>query len=190
MNRLFKKLLGGSMTMSGDLAIRMRSSLEPRLYRLALDHSQKAQEAAKAGDHHREIDEALQAIVMAAACLEAFINAAHLQAGGEPFADTDRTSVVTKWIDVTRNISSGETFDKGTKVFQEMTRLFNDRNYVMHYKAGFEAPVSTPNGQVSAAKAKLTAANAARAVHAMAEGLEEFHRLTGASRPAWLDPDP
>lgn len=133
----------GQIAPSGEVFVTMRSALEGRFLSLAREHARQSKAAAEAGDHSRELDDALRAIILAAGCLEAFINAAHLQAGGEPFPESDRTPTVRKWIDVTRNISRGRTFAEDSEVVEGLKWLFGLRNYLLHYKAGFEPPVQT-----------------------------------------------
>jgi hypothetical protein len=150
-----------------------------------MKHWAYAQTAAANQNQSEEMDHSLEAIVMAAVCLESFINSAHLQAGGQPFPSNDRTPTTKKWIDVTKAVAGGRTFDRISPIYKRIKMLFAERDYIMHYKAGFQIPIQTREGQVSEAVAKLTAENATKAVEAMRDAIHKFHVIVGIPKPDW-----
>lgn len=174
----------------------LRTHLEICLYRLAWEHATNARAVCPGDD---ELDHALRAIILAAACLEAFINLEGMAAYGLNWDDYEsgrarpcgrRPSVEDKWLEVTARITGGQTFEKGKQPFQGFHQLVRLRDYVLHYKAPYKAAV--PHGlrgstqYVAEARAKLDAQAAQMVVKSMKGMLVQFHDLTGQTLPKWV----
>jgi hypothetical protein len=83
----------------------------------------------------RAIEASRNAVILAVASLEAFVNqtaALHLKVWED---EEERQGIQTKWILVTRQLTRGRTFDKGTEPYQSFRRLLKLRNDLVHPKA-------------------------------------------------------
>ena len=174
-------LTGNQPAAQGSVSVRMRTGLWIILYRLAIEHASKAGEAHQMGSDgaEGELDHALQTIVLAAACLEAFINSWDGK-------EDDKSRLEDKWIEVTKRLSGGETFERGAQPFQKLKRLIRLRNYILHYKASFAPPVKTPVGNISEFRAKINHTSANQAVSSMRNMLIHFHELCNLPLPQWV----
>lgn len=179
------------VTMSGSISAKMRTPLEPTLYRLAMDHASHIRDPDA-----DDLDHSLQATILSVACLEAFINWVGMSAFGNEWDDYEagksqnrkrhRPTLEDKWVEVTRKHTSGQTFVRGRQPFQGFKRLVSLRDYILHYKAGFIEPVPTPKGNVTEARAHIDHQSAQRATDVMKLMLLEFHRLSNVQAPAWI----
>ncbi len=178
------------VTMSGEVFSRMRTPLEPILYRLAWEHISHIDEPQT-----DPLEHPIQAIILSVACLETFINAIGMvtlgvgwdnyEAGHGPGQD-HRPRLADKWIEITKHQNDGKTFGRGDRLFQEFTGLIRLRNYILHYKSPFTSPVPTSKGNVTEARALINDDSARKAVVVMKEMLQEFHRLSGGQAPDWV----
>ena len=93
----------------------------------------------------RAIEASRNAVVLAVAALEAFINQTAAQRLGIWDDEEERQSLQTKWILVPRQITGGHTFDRGAEPYQSFRRLLRLRNDLVHPKAAekrFEGPLA------------------------------------------------
>ncbi len=176
--RFFRKLKG-TMSMTGSLTSRTRRPLEVHLWQLAQEHAERAQSASDP----LEMQQTIGAVVMAAACLEAYINSVFIEELHRPEDDLWK-SPEAKWEDAAKEI--GQPFDKGRPPFQDLKRLMDLRNYVLHYKPRFTEPVKTREGRVPEARAKLTKAAARRAVDTCRVLITDLCSKRNESPPPWL----
>ena len=184
----------------------VRTLIEKMLYELANQHASDAKEAHENGKlSNSELSHSLQTIILAAACLEAFINQKAIEILKEEFALYDKgiidaygkklppksghPGLENKWCDITKRIC-GRTFNRGEQPFQDFNELLELRNYILHYKATSVPPVPSPrkdiSGYVTSERAKLTSQTAQEAVKSMKEMIKEFHDLTKQKLPNWV----
>jgi hypothetical protein len=183
----------------------VRTLIEKILYELAEQHAADADTACKISNRNDELVHTIQAIIIATACLEAFINQEAIQVLGQGFDEYDKgyidawgkvnkkgrsyPSLEDKWCDITKRICNKE-FDKGKKPFQNFHDLIQLRNEILHYKAMSAPPVPSRwqgvSGSVTPERAKFTANVANDAVEGMKAMLEQFHIMTGKQKPKWI----
>jgi hypothetical protein len=188
-----------------NASIEVRTAFEIILYELAQQHAIGAEEASKRKSHGDELRHTIRAIILATACLEAFINQEAIQVLGHDFHDYDKgdidvwgktlnerrgyPSLEDKWCEVTNRISN-KKLNKGNKPFQDFHKLVELRNEILHYKATSAPPVPSPwqdvPGSVTPERAKFNAKAAQEVVKSMRAMLEQFHVLTGKQKPVWL----
>ena len=175
----FFRKLKGTVSMTGSLTIRARRPLEVHLWQLAQEHAERAQDATDPV----EMQQTIGAVVMAAACLEAYINSALIEKLHRPEDDLWKR-LETKWEDAAKEID--QPFDKGKPPFRDFRWLIDLRNWVLHYRPKFTEPVKTREGGVPEARAKLTKAAARRAVDTCRVLITDLCSKRNESPPPWL----
>ncbi len=183
----------------------VRTAIEKILYELAQQHAADAEMACESGKRNDELNDAIRAIILATACLEAFINQEAIEVLGQDFDKYDKgcvdawgknykkrrgyPSLEEKWFEITKRIGNKE-FDKGKKPFQDFHELVELRNEILHYKGISAAPVPSTchpvPGVIPPERAKFTAKAAKNAVESMRAMLEKFHILTGKQKYEWI----
>jgi hypothetical protein len=182
----------------------VRTAIEKILFDLANQHANEAQAACNTGLHNDELIPSLQAVILATACLEAFINQKGIENLGEKFHEYDQgkidvqgnvlnsrhfPTVEDKWCDLTELIGKKQ-FKKGKSPFQGFRKLLILRNYILHYKEmpshGVAAPWPDMEGVVTKERALFTARTAQDGVKSTEGMLREFHTLTSMQLPEWL----
>jgi hypothetical protein len=184
----------------------VRTGVEMKLYDLACQHAAAAQAACKSGNHEEELSSSIQAIILAAACMEAFINQEAISVlGPHDFDKYDSghidahckllsekrgyPSLEDKWCEITERISN-KTFDKGKQPFQGFHELVELRNKVLHYKGISAQPVLSPwqgvERSVTPERGKLTAELAQNVVNSIRGMLQEYHIFCGKQLPQWV----
>ena len=192
-----------SLKTSASYAV--RTLIEKILYELAIQHATDAETANKSGTRNDELSHALRAIILATACMEAFINQEAIKILKQEFHAYDKgdidiwgnlikkarghPSLEDKWCEITKRITNKQ-FDKSNQSFRGFHELVNLRNEILHYKAMSAEPVPSPwqnvPGSVTPERAKFTAKAAHNAVKSMKDMLKEFHRLTCKQLPEWV----
>ena len=183
----------------------VRTAIEKILYELAQQHAADAETACKSSKRNDELNDAIQTIILAAACLEAFINQEAIEVLGQDFDAYDKgyidawgktykkrrryPSLEDKWFDITKRIR-GQQFKKGEQPFKGFKKLVGLRNDILHYKGRLAAPVPSTchhiDGVIPPERAKFTAKAAKDAVESMGAMLEQFHILTGKQKYEWI----
>jgi hypothetical protein len=92
-------------------------------------------------------EERMAAVVNAAACLEAFVNA-FIQEKLSRWTDFEALSVLGKWRLCLLHIGKDELFDLGSQPYQTLSQIFKLRNNWLHYKKSF-VKVKTLSGVTS-----------------------------------------
>jgi hypothetical protein len=175
------------------------------LYGLAQQHAADSEIACKSSKRNDELNDAIQAIILATACLEAFINQEAIQVLGQDFETYDKgyigawgktykkgrgySNLEDKWFEITNRISNKQ-FNKGEEPFQSFHKLVELRNEILHYKGIPAASVPSTchhvSGVIPPERAKFTAKAAKDAVESMRAMLEKFYVLTGKQKSAWI----
>ena len=179
--RFFRKLRGNQLAPTGNVNLRIRTPLESHLWKLAQEHADRA-EAASESDS-TEMREAIGAIVMSAACLEAYVNAVLIEELRCSEEVLDR-SLEGKWELAAETI--GQPFDKGLQPFQDLNWLAGERNYILHYKPAWKEPVKTARGRASEASARLSREAARRAVQTCQALIIDLSEKRGEAPPRWF----
>lgn len=191
--------------LKASASVTVRTLIEKILYELAYQHATDAEIASKKKTRNDELSHTIQAIILATACMEAFINQEAIDMLKQDFYKYDQgyidvrgntltqrrgyPSLEDKWCEITERIGNKQ-FDKGKQPFQGFHKLVELRNELLHYKATSAPPVPSPwqdvPGSVTPERAKFTAKAAMDAVESMRAMLEQFHVLTGKRKPVWL----
>jgi hypothetical protein len=188
-----------------SVSVAVRTAIERILYGLAQQHTADAEMACKSGKRNDELNDAIRTIILATACLEAFINQEAIQVLDQDFDAYDKgfidawgktyrkrrgyPTLEDKWFEITNRISNKQ-FNKGEEPFQSFHKLVELRNEILHYKGIPAAPVPSTchhvPGVIPPERAKFTAKAAKAAVESMRAMLEKFHILTGKQKQAWI----
>ncbi len=181
----------------------VRTAFEIILYELAQQHAINAEKASKNKQRSDELRYTIQAIILAASCLEAFINQEAIQVLGQEFEKYDEgyidvlgkpkerqrhPPIEDKWLEITKQIGN-KTFNKGKTPFQDFHKLVELRDEILHYKgkpSSAPSPWPEAKGEVTLERAKFTAKAARYAVETMQAMLEQFYILTGKKKHVWV----
>ncbi len=152
------------------------------LWQLAQEHMNKAQISSDPV----EMQQAIAAVVMAGACLEAYINAVLSEQLHWSDDKLREKTLEGKWEAIAQEF--GQPFDKGMRPFQDLHWLVDLRNYVLHYKykPKFTEPVQTKAGRVPEVRARLNKAASKRAVETCRTLVTELCRRRRIALPSWL----
>ena len=187
----------GRVALVGTLTINLTHKPEGELYRIAREHAQSARALHDEGKHFPgELYESLQAVILAAAALEAFINGQSQAAYGtewQKYEDgqlaesTRRPDLLGKWYDVPQKLNDGNpVFEKGKEPFQGLKRIDHLRNYALHYKPIPQPPKSSLHGNVSELASYFDYQAARRSIDSMHKMLSYFQKSLKMPYPDWL----
>lgn len=203
--KMYSRQATAQVGVKASASMTVRTAIEMILYDLACQHAAAAEAACKRGDHKEELSSSIQTIMLAAACMEGFINQEAIEMLGPEFYRYDKgcidvhckpltqkrgyPSLEDKWCEITEGISNKQ-FDKAKQPFQGFHGLVELRNEILHYKGASVQPVPSPwkdvQGSVTPERAKFTAKAAQDAVKSIQGMLEKFHTLTGKQLPEWI----
>ena len=174
-----------------------RYRVEAILFRLAREHSQKAQEMAmryeKSSDIldlEKEIEHSIQAILLAHAFLEAYINLIGKDRleGSSNISNQILWEVIQgrkpgfklKWSWVVRAVT-GKSLEDDRDLWNRLDKLNNLRNAMAHYK------FKLSNGVESWEEKYFRAGNTIMAVSIAEQLVRKFHELDGSRPPDFLE---
>lgn len=135
----------------------------------------------------RAIEASRNAVILAVAALEAFINEAarRLAAWGH---DEDNMSLRSKWILVPALLANGATFDRGRQPFQEFHSLVVTRNRLAHPKPEirtFEGAGSLLRAYREPSVLDVRPEDGRKACMTARKMILEFSRIVGDDPPSW-----
>jgi len=202
---MYSREVTTQLGLKASASMTVRTAIEMTLYDLVCQHAAAAEAACNSGNHKEELSSSIQTIILAATCMEAFINQEAIRMLGPEFYRYDRgcidvhckpltqkrgyPSLEDKWCEITERVSNKQ-FDKGKQPFQGFHELVELRNEVLHYKGISAQPVPSPwqdvQGSVTSERAKFTAAVAQDVVKSMRGMLQKFHTLCGKQLPEWI----
>jgi hypothetical protein len=195
--------LKNGIKLSASPEAEVRTAIEKILYELAQQHTINAEQASEKEQRSDELRYTIQSIILATACLEAFINQeatqilgedfeaydkGNIDAWGKPKGKRDYPSLEDKWFEITKRIGNKE-FNKGNKPFQDFHELVELRNEILHYKgkpSSAPSPWPEAKGLVTSERVKFTAKAARYTVETMQAMLEQFYILTGKKKYVWV----
>ncbi len=168
---------------------------EAIFFRGCRQHAIKAEELAQEeGSSIMKLDEVYQeranAIVLGAACLEAFIN--HL--GYDTFAkywdSVEKLSLTDKWKIYLALAGKGDKFNSGKEPYQSLSKLRKSRDLIMHSKSLFQKVTQNKNKTFTHTEIDMPR----KFVHELPSRIEDLIRelceATELSIPVWLTPMP
>ena len=160
----------------------------PIFYRACSESVARASKSEAEGtDRSRTLAERAQAIINAAACLEAYING--IGADTVPRWDLyeKKLTVEGKWQLCLSTAGHPLHYDPGREPFQAMGRIFVLRNRWMHYGRAFEKVSRPHGGAVTSIDAQMDAALIASLPAQLAELVRDMSLVVDQPPPAWLN---
>lgn len=176
-----------------DEEIHTRFHAEPIFYRALLSHSRSASKLIKTSDLPTHLDlvyqERVQAVINAAACLEAFINSV----GSERIPNWgiyEQLPPETKWHLCLAVHGKDKVFDPSREPYQTFGKVIDLRNRWLHYKRPLERVRRTTKETVTWIEAKMDARFIEDLPEKVALLIKEFCEALGYPVPAWLQSGP
>jgi len=166
----------------------------PAIESILLDIAKNAVEAAEsqqpdpekgsAGTQVGMENQAVTAVVMLVAALEAFINTeAHERLSKVMWEAIERLDVRNKWIVVSR-LATGKEWDRGKEPYQGFHKLVSLRNDLVHYKPKFDE-----KGDFEFSRwfnEQFTGSTVRKFLGASEEMIKEFFSMIGEPVPDWV----
>jgi hypothetical protein len=154
-----------------------------RLESLAIQLEGKEYELAAA---HAPILAALGSVhILAAASAEAHINQLAKAELSKKYWDCfERMGIKSKWLFFTR-IVGRDTFDPEATPYQQLCKLFNRRNALIHYKPRRE-PWQPPGVPAFLVTLGLSLEAASESIAAVQEAIFELAKLVAKDPPVWI----
>ncbi|HUY88606.1 MAG TPA: hypothetical protein VMV10_07725 [Pirellulales bacterium] len=177
-----------------DGKLKVRSKVEPLLFRAAHRAAARAVEARVAAVAHaisvahlaEEIEAAAEAITLSAMCLEAYINGLIIDRLPNLRSELDRIEIRSKWLLVPTLLGEANCFDKGATPYQVFKSVIDWRNMLVHYKHEFACPVDEAGiGRVSHLRSICNAKNALKAVEVVVLMVRQINKRLGIPDPQW-----
>lgn len=171
---------------------------EPVFFRACRQHAIKAEELAASAEGDQglveKLDEIYQeranAIILGAACLEAFINGLGFENFPELWENVEKLSVEAKWqLYLTLN-GKGDLFNRGREPYQSLTQLIKSRNSMMHFKGRYKKVRQITNGVITHTEIDLTRDFVRDLPIRLERLIRELCEATTSPIPTWLTPKP
>ena len=171
---------------------------EPVFFRACRQHAIKAEELAASmeGDQGlvEKLDEIYQeranAIILGAACLEAFINGLGFENFPDLWKNVEKLSVEAKWqLYLTLN-GKGDLFNRGREPYQSLTQLIKSRNSMMHFKGRYKKVRQITNGAITHTEIDLPRDFVRDLPIRLERLIRELCEATTSPIPTWLTPKP
>lgn len=146
-----------------EVLIVARTELSWVMYEAAKQHRDKAV-TLDGKDMNAELSESLQAILLAATALEAYINAyarSHLSV--QDWAEREKKAPEAKWTGIPRKVT-GKTLNLKKAPLHFFDDLWEIRDYIVHFKADMSPIIQTKYGRTASGIDKLNAENAKKAL--------------------------
>lgn len=165
---------------------------EPMFYRSCLRHVQRARELSTGHDGVGNLldvyEERAGAIIMASACLEAYVNGVLREKHEDLFGSTERLPFPDKWHLALALSGKAELWRPGEQPFQTLNDVHGSRNELMHHK-GTYSRVCRDKNRVRTRTESVTLDG--QLVDGLPSRLKELVTLlasaAGTDRPEWLD---
>jgi len=178
-----------------DGKYRIRSHIEPLLYRSALKNLTEAKkiiEKRKTREFEAvlivdEIEASALCILAVVSCLEAYINFVAQEYCPTVWDIFERMGVRQKWVFLPHILGSSDCFEVDKEPYKSFIQLVAWRNRIIHYKHELKKPKNLGNRrQVSKAYWICNAAKAQIAVDTTRAMIERLSEKTSVPRPQWL----
>ena len=175
---------------------KVRTFLEPLLYRASLRNLKSAKEAAKKRVAFPfeivmdEIEYSAICILCSHGCLEAYINSILQDYCSNYISILKGMSVIEKWFMAPRLLGSSDCFILEQKPFADFIELNSWRNSIVHYTHEWKetVPIKGVMGEVSKTFSICNSTNAEKAVKIIHDMIEHLSEKTKIPKPRWLDP--
>ena len=171
---------------------------EPVFFRACRQHAIKAEELTASAECDQglveKLDEIYQeranAIILGAACLEAFINGLGFENFPDLWKNVENLSVEAKWqLYLTLN-GKGDLFNRGQEPYQSLTQLIKSRNSMMHFKGRYKKVRQITNGVITHTEIDLPRDFVRDLPIRLERLIRELCEATASPIPTWLTPKP
>lgn len=172
------------------------TSMAPLFYRSALRHSYAAEDllngssANPVGLLDQIYEERAQAIIMAAACLEAVIN----EVGGQKYShiwnSLEKLSIGEKLKFLFNFSGKPEQYDISRSPFQSISKIVTSRNDMIHFKPEYRKVTVKGNQTITRLSFTLENELVARIPAILAEAITEISTCSGLNPPPWIIDQP
>jgi len=169
---------------------------EPVFFRGCRQHAAKAEELATSVKDNKELvaklDEIYQerasAIILGAACAEAFINGLGFEQFPDLWKNIEKISLNAKWQLYLELKGKGDVFDPSREPYQSLAQLARSRNSLVHFKRLYQKVHRISNREVTHLELVLPR-NFVRYLPSRLEQLiRELCGVTNLQIPPWLTP--
>ena len=177
---------------------KIRTYIEPLLYRAAIKHCKSAAEAASKITGSRypqdsvldEMEESAMCIMSSFGCLEGYVNSVLKDYCPGYRSVTERTSTVTKWFLAATLLGVPKCFDPQRAPFSEFLELRAWRNDIVHYEPGWKEVAASRTFSADAGKtySVCNSYNSQRAVRIVRRMIEKLSDECKFPVPQWLNP--
>lgn len=134
--------------------------------------------------------ERANAIVLGAACLEAFINHHGYDTFSKSWESVEKLSLVDKWQKYLALSGKGVTFNSGKQPYQSLSKINKSRNFIMHSKGKPKKVTQNNHKTITHTEHDMPRVF----VHELPKRIEDLIRelceATDLSIPVWLTPIP
>jgi hypothetical protein len=181
-----------------DGKYKVRSNIEPLLYRAAIKNLAEAKKEVEKRNKKSELppttilnetEASALCIISSVTCAEAYINSV-IQGFAPSLWDTlESMSLSGKWLLLPAPIGIQDCFEKGKGVYNKFCEVVQWRNDIVHYKFGFEKTKRLDDGRVTSRTYSIyNAKNAHIAVESVAAMIQQLSNKLQIPYPPWLDP--
>lgn len=171
------------------------ASMAPMFYRASLKHSRAVDLVERNNKVNAFVldqvyEERAQALIMAAACLEAVVNEVGSARHAEIWVGLEKLSILDKWM-MLCTLSEGRTkFDTSSEPFQSVTKIVIARNDMMHFKPVFKKVTVLKNKGISKIEMTLNKELVERLSLVLPQAISEIYKAVDSPAPPWLTDQP
>lgn len=170
---------------------------EPVFFRGCRQHATKAEELAASLKDDRDLvprlDEVYQeragAIILGAACAEAFINGLGFERFPDLWKDIERISLKAKWRLYLELVDKGNRFDPCREPYKSLAQLTKSRNFLVHFKRRYRKVNSIGNRVVTDLELHLPRSLIRDLPNQLEQLIRELCEATSLPLPPWLAPN-
>lgn len=170
---------------------------EPVFFRGCRQHATKAEELAASLKDDRDLvprlDEVYQeragAIILGAACAEAFINGLGFERFPDLWKDIERISLKAKWRLYLELVDKGNRFDPCREPYKSLAQLTKSRNFLVHFKRRYRKVNSIGNRVVTDLELHLPRSLIRDLPNRLEQLIRELCEATSLPLPPWLAPN-
>jgi hypothetical protein len=169
----------------------------PVFFRSCRQHAIEAEKLVSSGDKQgsvAKIDEIYQeranAIILGAACLEAFINDLGFEHFPKLWKNIESLSLTAKWQLYLVLKGKDDLFDPGREPYQSLAQLKKSRGKMMHFKGDYKKVRQMTNGVITHTEFDLPREFVRDLPNRLEQLIRELCEATALPIPPWLTPKP
>lgn len=171
------------------------ASMAPMFYRASLKHSHTAESVEKKNQVTVSVldqiyEERAQALIMAAACLEAVVNEVGSTRHAEIWHALEKLPIMDKWMMLCTFSKGRSPFDSSSEPFQSVSKIVAARNDMVHFKPVFKKVTVLNNKGISKIEMTLDKGLVGRLSEVLPQAIRNIYEAANASMPAWLTDEP